>query len=336
LIDALGASLAVERALSLIGAHVKAIVPCDCIAVYLIEDGMLVPHHVSGTDETLFRSIRIPLGEGVSGWVADTQRSVVNGNPSVEPGYMHNPAKFSILLSVTSIPLIGASGILGVLSLYSRSRDSFTADHIRLLNAVAAKVAIAVERVGELNRTRGAALIDSETHTANTGALLVHLEAQLSRCSDAGESLAVLILSLDGLKQVAEHRGPMVADTLAARIADGLRYSCSEYDLVAHLRTEELVVALTGSDQAAVRQRASQFLQAAQDAALAAAGDGMLSITAGTAIWPTDGTTPETLLAAADRDVYTSRRALTNANGAPATPRVWPSDTMNESVVSCP
>src|SRR5204862_5683766 len=123
LIEALGTSLAVERALSLISAHVKAIVPCDCLAIYLIEDRMLIPRHVSGTDDALFRSIRIPLGEGVSGWVADTHRAVVNGNPSVEPGYLSNPSKFSILLSVTSIPLIGSSGIVGVLSLYSRGRD---------------------------------------------------------------------------------------------------------------------------------------------------------------------------------------------------------------------
>ena len=317
LIDALGTSLAVERALSLIGAHVKAIVPCDCIAIYLIEDGMLVPHHVSGTDDALFRSIRIPLGEGVSGWVADTQRAVINGNPSVEPGYLRNPSKFSILLSVTSIPLIGSAGIVGVLSLYSRSRDSFTGDNVRLLNAVAAKAAIAVERIIELSRTRAPGLIDPVTRIANTGTLFQHLEAQLSRCSRTGEPLAVLILNLDGFKRVSERRGQIVADTLVIKIAEALRNSCREYDLVAHLRTEEFVIALTGADPTVVRHRADEFVRIAQETAIAVIGDETLAIASGAATWPADGTTSETLLAAADRSVYAQRRAsITVREGA--------------------
>jgi len=341
LIDALGTSLAMEQALSFIGAYVKALVPCDCIAIYVIDEGMLVPQHVSGTDEALFRSIRIPLGEGVSGWVADTRRTVVNGNPSVEPGYLQNPTKFSILLSVTSIPLIGSAGVVGVLSLYSRSRDSFTADHVRVLNAVAAKAAIAVERVVELRRFRGTAPIgpapiDPAARIADAGALLQHLEVELSRCSRTGEPLAVLILNLDGLKKVAERRGPIVADALVTKIGEALRHSCREYDLVAHLRTDEFVIALTGADPAAVRQRAGEFVRTAQDTVPAAIGDETLSIVAGTATWPADGTTSETLLAAADRDAYTNRRAFVTSREAAVLPKLWPSDTWNESVVSCP
>jgi GAF domain-containing protein len=58
---------------------------------------------------------------------------------SVEPGYLRDPAQFSVLKSATAVPLVGTRGVIGVLTLYSRAKDSFTRDHLRLLNAVSSK-----------------------------------------------------------------------------------------------------------------------------------------------------------------------------------------------------
>ena len=46
-----------------------------------------------GDDFRLFSSLEIPVGQGLSGWVAENRKPILNGNPSVEPGYLNDPAQ---------------------------------------------------------------------------------------------------------------------------------------------------------------------------------------------------------------------------------------------------
>src|SRR6267142_3427917 len=80
----LGASLSLDETLSVFSVKVKRLVPYDSIALYIRRDDILVPEHVSGDNFRLFASLRIPLGQGLSGWVAQNRKPIINGNPSVE------------------------------------------------------------------------------------------------------------------------------------------------------------------------------------------------------------------------------------------------------------
>src|SRR5258707_1646336 len=65
----LGASLSLEDTLSLLSLRVKHLVPHDSMAVYVLRNKVLIPEFVSGENFRLFSSLRIPIGEGLSGWV---------------------------------------------------------------------------------------------------------------------------------------------------------------------------------------------------------------------------------------------------------------------------
>ena len=52
--------------------------------------------YAAGEDPRLFSSLSIPLGEGISGWVTQNNKPIVNGNPSVEPEYLKDPTNFSL------------------------------------------------------------------------------------------------------------------------------------------------------------------------------------------------------------------------------------------------
>ena len=106
-------------------------------------DGKLVPEYVTGEDSDLFSSLAIPMGEGLTGWVAEHRKAIVNGNPSVEPSDLNDPTKVSKLKSALAVPLENASGVVGVLSLYRMEANAFTRDQLRILQAVASKVAVA-------------------------------------------------------------------------------------------------------------------------------------------------------------------------------------------------
>src|SRR5579863_196876 len=86
----LGASLALGETLSVFSVKLKPLVPYDAIAIYIRRNEELVPEYVNGDNFRLFSSLRIPLGQGLSGWVAQNKKPIINGNPSVEPGYLND------------------------------------------------------------------------------------------------------------------------------------------------------------------------------------------------------------------------------------------------------
>ena len=108
-----------------------------------------MPEFVNGENFHLFSSLRIPLGEGLSGWVAQNNKAILNGNPSVEPGYLNDPAKYSTLRSALAVPLAGASGVVAVLALYRAGQDAFTAEDLRVVETMSAAVGTTVDSAGK-------------------------------------------------------------------------------------------------------------------------------------------------------------------------------------------
>jgi putative nucleotidyltransferase with HDIG domain len=142
---ALNSSLTLDDTLSLLAARLKRLVPHDSMAVYLRKGNVLLPEFVSGENFRLFSSLQIPLGEGVSGWVAQNHKPILNGNPSVEPGYLNHSENAS-LRSVLAVPLEGASGVAAVLALYRARQDAFTKDDLQVIEAIAFRLGAVIEQ----------------------------------------------------------------------------------------------------------------------------------------------------------------------------------------------
>ena len=163
----LGASLSLGETLSVFSVKLKPMVPYDAIAIYIRREAELVPEYVNGDNYRLFSSLRIPVGQGLSGWVAQNRKPIVNGNPSVEPGYLNDPSKFSTLRSALAVPLEGVSGVIGVLALYRGERDAFTSDHLRILLAVSGKMALSIENALKYQQAESSATTDYLTGLPN-------------------------------------------------------------------------------------------------------------------------------------------------------------------------
>ncbi len=115
---------------------IREFLPYDLLVLYRKSGEVLVPESLDGEDYRLFASLEVPLGMGLSGWVAENGKSIINGNPSVEPGYLSDPSKFSRLNSALSVPLESHGAIVGVLSVYRMDRDAFTNDDLARLLTV--------------------------------------------------------------------------------------------------------------------------------------------------------------------------------------------------------
>jgi putative nucleotidyltransferase with HDIG domain len=135
-----GPTLSLEDTISLLAVRAKRLVPHDSMSVYIVRNKILVPEFVSGENFQMFSSLRIPVGEGLSGWVAQNAKAILNGNPSVEPGYLNDPTKYSTLRSALAVPLEGAGSVVAVLALYRAKQDAFTREELNVVQSLIAGV----------------------------------------------------------------------------------------------------------------------------------------------------------------------------------------------------
>jgi two-component system, NarL family, sensor kinase len=98
--------------------------------------------------DRLARRIELPLGEGVSGWVAaHCQPVVITDNKREDPRYRYIPElRGEEFVSMASVPMLTRPGdLVGVLNVHTRDRREFTEADVGLLGSVAGLMAGAIE-----------------------------------------------------------------------------------------------------------------------------------------------------------------------------------------------
>jgi diguanylate cyclase (GGDEF)-like protein len=319
----LGSSLSLDETLAAMALRLARLCPYDCVAVYIRSGDKLVPEYVSGEDFQLFSSLEIPVGEGLSGRVAESGEPLVNGNPSAEWAYLHGPGKSSALNSALAVPLEGLNGTIGALALYHRGKDAFSPDHLRILLALTHKMALSIENALQYRSVETCAGADALTNLPNARALFLRLDSELSRAKRENKPLTVLVGDLDAFKRANDRLGHAEGNKLLRAVADALRENCREYDYVARMGGDEFVVVLPGHPREAVEAKMRLLSAVVSEAGRRCCGESVISMTIGEATFPADGADADQLLAEADRRLYQAKRRR-GAGFQPATTAIEP------------
>jgi diguanylate cyclase (GGDEF)-like protein len=141
---------------------------------------------------------------------------------------------------------------------------------------------------------------DPLTKLANYRRLLVALYAEIKRYGRTMRPFAVILLDLDGLKKINDVHGHLVGSRALCRLAEVLRLHSREIDTAARYGGDEFVLVMPETDLNEAEQAAQRISERLRN-------DGEqppLSVSAGVASYPRDGSTVEELLGAADRVLY--------------------------------
>jgi diguanylate cyclase (GGDEF)-like protein/putative nucleotidyltransferase with HDIG domain len=304
----LGSSLSLKETLSVAAIRLKRLIPYDAIAVYILRDDFLVPEYVNGEDFRLFSSLQIPVGQGLSGWVVEKEKPILNGNPSVECSYLKDPQKVSVMRSALAVPLEGLNGTVGVLTLYRSDKDAFSRDNLRILLAISSKVSLSIENALKFRQAEDSATTDYLTNLPNSRSLFPRLENELARCRRESSMLTVVVCDLNGFKQINDRYGHLEGNRLLRDISETLRVNCREYDYVARMGGDEFVLLLLGNDQSDIADRIDQLRQIVCYAGTGDEIHNQVSMSVGAAVFPQDGSDADELLAEADRRMYKAKQ----------------------------
>jgi diguanylate cyclase (GGDEF)-like protein/putative nucleotidyltransferase with HDIG domain len=296
----MGNSLGFSGLMPILSAGLKTMAPHNCIAFYVREDNLLKPKFVQGDNAELFQSLEIPIGEGLSGWVLDNNKPILNGNPAVEPGYLADPSKFSTLRSALAIPLVSGDSFQGVLALYAADQDAFCKQHLRVLFSVRRMVSGIVRLALDLPLEPAAVEVDGLTGLATALAFHRRLEQDLESGQATGSRLAVLLCDLDGMKWISDHLGQMTRAELTRSFGDTLRRQCQDAYLAARLSGDQFGLLLPGSDPASMQERIEAIAGMVRSNCASESQQEVIEFRAGWALYPDDGEYAETLVEAAE------------------------------------
>ena len=153
-------------------------------------------------------------------------------------------------------PLQGEGGVFGILVAGDRAGGvrTFLRHDLTLLETVANQAAVALQNGRLIERLRHEALHDALTGLPNRAYVRHELAAALAAPVTAGHRVAVLILDLNGFKEVNDTLGHQQGDELLVEVSARLRDAAGSDAVVARLGGDEFAVVLTAmaSDDAAV------------------------------------------------------------------------------------
>jgi len=145
--DAALAHLELDDLFAVLLPRIRDILEADTCAVLLVDEGAneLVARAAVGIEEEVESGVRIPVGLGFAGRIADERRPVILAD--VDHADVLNPIlREKGIKSMLGAPLVVAGDVLGVIHVGALVHRRFTRDDVELLKLVADRVALAIER----------------------------------------------------------------------------------------------------------------------------------------------------------------------------------------------
>lgn len=150
--------------------------------------------------------------------------------------------------TVLRVALVARGETIGLMEIADVNDRPFTPQDVEFCQAVCDVVATAIYNAMLFEQTRELALRDQLTGLYNRRAFEERLEEERARAARSGESLALVVIDLDGLKTINDAGGHLAGDEALRLAAEALRSSTRQSDLPCRLGGDEFAVILPGAD----------------------------------------------------------------------------------------
>ncbi len=270
-----------------------------------------------GLREDVIGKVRIPLGEGISGSVAESGKPILIEDLKSHPVYSRDPRANENWTSLISVPLKVRDRVLGVLNVNNkRSGAPFTSGDLKMLMALAQLAAISIQNA----RTYQNAITDRLTSLYNYGYFREQLDRTLDQCRTAGENLCLLMFDIDHFKNFNDVNGHELGNVALVGVASLCMVNSRQTgdrvpDLVARYGGEEFMILLRGvttSRAAEVAERLRRTVESEHFPGGENQPNGRVTISIGVATFPEHADNGDELINKADVALYEAKRGGRN------------------------
>ena len=249
-----------------------------------------------------------PRPNGLTATVARGGEAVVVEDMAGHPLYQD----FNIQKSgsIIGIPLIINNKVVGVMNLSRSATGSLSPPELRLLGLLADQAAVAISNARLHQMVSRQAYSDTVTGLPNRRALDERLEREVMHARRTGFPFAVIMMDLDGFKQVNDTYGHSLGDQVLRDLFRYLATGLRSTDFLARYGGDELTLILSQTDLAAARRVTEKLLENLKNYGFPLPGGGSLQITlsGGVALYPLHAMSGTDLLRAADEALYRAKK----------------------------
>ncbi len=310
------ASASLHATLELFAKKVGEFVPYDTCALYLMDDitGFASAAHVQGENADILSMRAVKVGQGATGFALKSGEPVLNADPDLD--FAYSQAELTGLYqTMASLPLVADGELLGAVTIYSSSLDSYGEEHIRLLETITRIAADAIGKSLEHDEAKTHSLTDPMTGLPNARSLQIQFEREVGRASRGGTNFQLLMLDLDGFKAVNDTFGHKVGDQILKEVGQVILGQLRDYDFLARYGGDEFVALVPDADANDVIELCDRIERAVTEFALYIDDkrSASVGVSLGASGYPKKGETFDQMIVAADKAMYirkTNRKRL--------------------------
>jgi len=236
-------------------------------------------------------------------FVSDDMRRTCRARGWLPPSSNHPNADQAALIA----PLFYAGGLQGLLHCGRPGRGE-PSDLDLPLRDVCSVLGRALAHARQFTRARAEARVDALTGLFNYRWMSETLANEVRRAERFASPLSLMLIDLDGLKQVNDGYGHPAGDAVLRHVAARIRSAVRQIDLPARIGGDEFAVLLPATEVEGARQVAQRVLSAIRsDGPVIDGATLAISGSVGVAPWRS-GWAPADLVQAADRAMYAAKR----------------------------
>lgn len=146
---AINAACQLDATLDLITRRTADVMGMDSCSIYLLdgEGEWLVLKATTGLAFRAVGQARLRLGEGLTGWAAQTGQPVAVADAERDPRFKYLPeTKETRFQSLLAMPLVNQGRVIGAMNVQTRAHHGFSEDEVELLGLIADLAAGALEK----------------------------------------------------------------------------------------------------------------------------------------------------------------------------------------------
>ena len=317
---ALASTLDLQKVLQTIMEKISEVLQPDTWSLLLLDEKTqeLCFEIAVGAGSEQLKDVRLKLGEGIAGWVAQHEEPVLVENVKKDSRFVPRVDELTQLntQSVVCVPIKGRAKVLGVIELVNcEGKESFRKEDIPILKNLADYAAIAIENARYVQRIHELTITDDCTSLYNARHLNFVLDAEIYRSTRYGYEFCVIFMDLDYFKQVNDTYGHLIGSKLLWMIGEVIKADLRMIDYAFRYGGDEFVILLPQT----AKQNALTVVRRIKDLLNSRTfftEEGLnIKVTAsfGVASFPSDARTRKDILRMADEAMYLVKHTTRNS-----------------------
>lgn len=246
-------------------------------------------------------------GEGLTSWALVTQNPEFIRDSRKSPSAKPSPVDRHPVVSGFILPLVVDREICGIIVLGHDHAYAYTRYDFEMVKVLAHHTAMAYRKWMLQEEALHLSRVDSLLNDVyNYRYFREVLDARISGWPSGHMALA--FLDMDNFKKVNDRYGHLTGDLVLQRFVYLIRAELRERDIFARYGGDEFIVLFDNVDEQGVSRALARIQQRLENEHWVDL-DEVLGVSAGFALYPSDGETPEMLLNAADLRMYRNKLA---------------------------